>query len=209
MAISKAVDFLFGEGQLRSASCPPPSNPSVCTFVFILSLFSGLNPFPDSFRALFSHKVVTEGGKEVILFSLETKLRSGDCPNSSSIQRALGQRIETSHSAAPLRAEPKVLEGRKLQREGLRFERGVRPPNRQLREALLSFPPGNEEARLALLWCGLDLDWRQQQEWVTSSTILLWCLRRGPAVWPNGSSSRLAFAGWGLGMLKPSPQLLG
>lgn len=98
--------------------------------------------------------------------------------------------------------------GLKLQHEGLRLERGVRPPNRQVREAMLSFPPGNEEARLALVWCGFDLDWGQQEEWVTSS-ILLWCLRRCPEVWPNGFSSLLAFAGWGLGMLKPSPQLLG
>lgn len=42
-------------------------------------------------------------------------------------------------------------EGLKLQHEGLRLDRVVRSPNRQLREALLSFPPGNEVTRLALV----------------------------------------------------------
>lgn len=41
-----------------------------------------------------------------------------------------------------------------------------------------------------------------------TSRILLWCLCRCPKVRPNGFSSVLAFAGWGLEM-RPFPQFLG
>lgn len=54
--------------------------------------------------------------------------------------------------------------GPKLQHEGLRLDRVVRPPIRQLSEALLSsLPPGNERAGLVFVWCGLDPGWRQQE----------------------------------------------
>lgn len=82
--------------------------------------------------------------------------------------------------------------GLKLQHEGLRLERGVRPPNRQVREAMLSFPPGNEEARLALVWCGFDLDWRQQEGWGLKGNV--WCV-----VWAAGGFGAGA-TGWGWGV---------
>ena len=79
MAISKAVDFLFCEGQSCSASCLLPSNPLVCVFVFVFALFSGLNlPLTPS-ESNSVTKLSLEAGEEVVLSSLETrKLRSGD-----------------------------------------------------------------------------------------------------------------------------------